>query len=48
MENVGKRIVTTDISIKNWIEEMEEQLWGIEDTIEKNQYVKQNAKFKCS
>jgi uncharacterized coiled-coil protein SlyX len=34
MENLGKRIGTTDTSITNRIQEMEERISGIEDTIE--------------
>jgi hypothetical protein len=36
MQNLGKRTGTTDECITNKIQEMEEELSGIEDTIGKN------------
>jgi hypothetical protein len=44
MENLGKRTGTAEVSITNRIQEMEERISGIEDTIEKNQYISQR---KC-
>ena len=47
MENLGKRTGTTDTSITNKIQEIEEELSGIEDTIEEmDASIKQNAKYK--
>ena len=34
MENLGTQTGTTDTSITNRIQEMEERNWGVEDTIE--------------
>jgi hypothetical protein len=36
LENIGKRIGTTNVSITNRIQEIEERISGIEDTIEKS------------
>jgi uncharacterized coiled-coil protein SlyX len=47
MENLGKRTGTTDASITNRIQEMEERIPGTEDTIEEIDIsVKENAKSK--
>jgi archaeosine-15-forming tRNA-guanine transglycosylase len=46
MENLGKRIGTTDASITNRIQGMEERLSGIQDTIEESTLVNENAKCK--
>ena len=49
MENLSKGSGTTDGSINNRIQEMEERLSGVEDMIEKiDSLVKENVKFnKC-
>ena len=45
MENLGKRTGMIDISITNRIQEMEERISGIEDTIEEiDTPVKENCK----
>ena len=45
MENLGKRTETTESSITNRIQEMEEQISESEDTIEKiNALIKENRK----
>jgi DNA-binding Lrp family transcriptional regulator len=36
MENIGKRIGTTETSITNRIQEMEERISSVENTIEEN------------
>ena len=47
MENLGKRTGTTDVSITNRIQEMEERISDVEDTIEESDIsVKENAKSK--
>jgi hypothetical protein len=47
MENVGKRTGATDASITNRIQEMEERISGVEDTIEETETsVKENIKSK--
>ena len=47
MEILGKNSGITDISITNRIQEIEERISDIEDTIEKtNTTVKENAKCK--
>ena len=47
MENIGKRTGTTDASITNRIQETEERISGVEDTIEDNDIsVKENIKSK--
>ena len=46
MENLGKRTGTTDISTTNRIQEMEEKILDIENKIEINISVKENAKSK--
>ena len=47
MENLGKRAGVTDASITNRIQEMEERISGIEDTIENiDTAVKENTKSK--
>ena len=47
MENLGKRAGVTDASITNRIQEMEERISGIEDTIENiDTSVKENSKCK--
>ena len=38
MEFIGKQRGTTDASIANWKQEMEERILGIEDTTEENRY----------
>ena len=46
MENLGKRTETTESSITNRIQEMEERISESEDTIEKiNALIKENSKF---
>ena len=48
MENLGKRTETTDISITNKTQEMEEKILGIEDAREK--WIHQSKKIlnlKC-
>ena len=37
MENLGKRIGTTDANITNRVQKVEERIPGIEDTIEESQ-----------
>jgi len=47
LENLGKRTGTTDTSIINRIQEIEERILGIEDTIEEfNTSVKENINVK--
>jgi hypothetical protein len=47
MKNLGKRRGTTDESITNRMQEMEERLSGLEDTIEKiDTSAKENVKSK--
>jgi hypothetical protein len=47
MENQGKRSGITDVSITNRIEEIQEKISGVEDTIEENDTtVKENSKHK--
>ena len=47
MENLGKRTATTDTSITNRVQEVEERLPGIEGKIEEiNTSVKENVKSK--
>jgi TolA-binding protein len=47
MENLGKRIATTDISNFNRIKQMEDKISGVEDTIEEiDTLVKENDKSK--
>ena len=47
MENLGKRSGVTDARIPNRIQEIEEKIWGIEDTIEEiNTTIKENTKSK--
>ena len=47
MENIGERTKTTKTSIINIIQEMEERISGIEDTIEEvDTSVKENVKYK--
>ena len=47
MENLGKLIGTTDASITNRIQEMEERISGIEDVIKEiDTSVKENIKSK--
>jgi cell fate (sporulation/competence/biofilm development) regulator YmcA (YheA/YmcA/DUF963 family) len=47
MKNLGKRTGTTDVSITNIIQEMEERLSGVADVIEEiNILVKENVKSK--
>ena len=47
MENLGKRTGTAEVSITNRIQEMEERISGIEDTIEEiDTSVKENIKSK--
>jgi predicted nucleic acid-binding Zn-ribbon protein len=49
MENLGKRSGVPDASIKNRIQETEERISGIEDTIENiDTTVKENTKCKIS
>ena len=46
MENLGKWTGTTDANITNRIQEMEERISGIEDTIEETDpSVKEHVKF---
>lgn len=46
MENLGKRTETTDVSITNRIQGMEERISGVEDTIEETDtLIKENIKF---
>ena len=47
LENLGKRSGVIDASITNRIQEMEERIWGAEDSIENiDTTVKENAKSK--
>jgi hypothetical protein len=51
METLRKRTRTTDISITNRMQGIEERILGIEDAIRRNRYinyipVKQNTKWK--
>jgi hypothetical protein len=47
MENIGKRTGFTNTSITNRIQEMEERISGIEDTLEDSDTsVKENVKYK--
>lgn len=47
MKNLGKRTGTTDASITDRIQEVEEKISGIEDTIEGiNTSIKEHAKCK--
>ena len=47
MENLAKRTRTTEVSITNSIQEIEERISGVEDTIEEiNISVKENVKSK--
>ena len=47
MNNVGKSIGTSDASITKRIQEMEERIWSIEDTIEEMDIsVKENVKYQ--
>ena len=47
MENLSKRTGTTDTSITNRIQEMEERIAGLEDRIEEiDTSVKENVKSK--
>ena len=47
MENLGKRIATTDISNFNRIKQMEDKISGVEDTIEEiDTSVKENVKAR--
>ena len=49
MENLRKRIGTTDTSITNRIQEMEERISGVEDTIEDiDTSVKEDVKANVS
>jgi uncharacterized coiled-coil protein SlyX len=49
VENLGKRIGTTDTSISNRIKEVEERISTEEDTIEEiDTLVRENAKSKVS
>jgi hypothetical protein len=48
MENLGKRTGTTDASITIKIQEMEERLLGIEDTIEEVDTSKKKLNLKNS
>ena len=45
MENLGKRSGITDVSITNRIQEIEERISGVEDTVERiDKSVKKNSK----
>jgi uncharacterized coiled-coil protein SlyX len=47
MENLEKRSGTVDSSIKNIIQELEERISGVEDTVEEiDTTVKENSKHK--
>ena len=47
MENLGKRSWATDASINNRIQEIEERISGLEDTLEDiDTIVKENTKHK--
>ena len=47
MDNIGKRSEATDTSITNRIQEIEERISGVEDTIENvNTSIKENTKCK--
>jgi methionine synthase II (cobalamin-independent) len=47
MENLGKTTETSNTSIGNKIQEMEDRISGIEDTVEEiDTSVKENAKLK--
>ena len=47
MEKLGTRIRTTEASISNRIQEIEEKFWGIEDTVEEiHTSIKENVKYK--
>jgi hypothetical protein len=49
MENLGKRSGITNVSITNRIQEIEERLSGVEDSIEDiDTTVKENSKHKTS
>ena len=46
MENLGKRIGTTDTNMANRIQERKKRILGVEDTIEEiNELVKENVKI---
>ena len=47
MENLGNRPGITDVSISNRIQEVEERISGVEDTVEEiNTILKENSKHK--
>ena len=47
MENIGKRSGITDVSITNWIQEIEKGISGVQDTVEEiDTNVKENSKHK--
>jgi hypothetical protein len=47
MENLGKRSEITDVSITNRIQEVEERISGVVDTVEEiDTNVKENSKHK--
>jgi archaellum component FlaC len=47
MENLGKRSRITDVSITNRIQEIEERMSGVEDTLEEiDTTVKENSKYR--
>lgn len=47
MANLGKKAVTTEVSISNRIQEMEERISGVENTMEEiNASIKENVKSK--
>ena len=47
MENIGKTSETTNTSITNRIQEIEERISGVEDTVEEiDTTVKENSKHK--
>ena len=47
MENLGKRSAVKDASINNRVQEIEERISGIEDTLEDiDTSVKENSKHK--
>ena len=47
IENLGKRSGITDVSITNRIQEIEERISGVEDTVEEvDTIIKENSKLK--
>lgn len=47
MKNVGTETGASEVSLSNWIQEIEERISGLEDTIEEmHTFVKENVKSK--